>query len=207
VRFTPGRLCGADGPVTRRAGMLWALVLAVVVAAADARAQSSDPPQAAESRQVGLSVGYPATGLSSAAFGLIWQTSDQLAFRPELSVSARFTGEAVGVVSGDAWSLGTTLTVLCYVARREGVAAYVGPRFSYSWSSSSADGTGNTSAGYGLGVNAGLQYRLTRRINLYGEAGLGYMYTTSTYTSETFGQSNTTHSINTRSSIGLNLFF
>lgn len=194
--------------MTRRWILMATLVCGLIVVARDARAQQ--PPDSEPGREggrIGLTLAYPASGVSSGLIGLIWQASDRLALRPEVSISARIAGDSTNSGANDSWSLGATLTVLCYVGRREGVAAYVGPRLSYSWAWSGGGGTDTRNAGYGVGVNGGLQYSLTKKIVLFGEVGLGYLFTTYAYNGATYGQRNTSHSISSRSALGLNLYF
>jgi len=193
--------------MTERMAIIPVLVCGLLLAGVNARAQQpQDPKQTEDNRRIGLTLGYPASGSSSGVVGLIWEKSDRLAFRPEFSLSARFAGESVSSGATDSWALGAALTVVCYVSRSESLSTYVGPRFSYSWASSGGGGTNSRNAAYGAGVNGGVQYRLTKKISVYGEVGLGYLFTRSAYTGTPFGQTITSHNINSRSSLGLNLY-
>jgi opacity protein-like surface antigen len=186
------------------------LLCGLVVLGGEARAQPpSDSGQGKEHGSVGLALAYPATGVSGGLIGLIWQTSDRIALRPEASITARIAGDSTITGPGHSWSLGTALTVLCYVGRREGVAAYVGPRFSFSGGQSNGGGGDTQTANYGVGVNGGLQYRLTKRIHVFGEVGLGYQYSTYSSTSSggTYSEHSTSHGISSRTAFGLNLYF
>jgi len=194
--------------MTKRRFIACVLPCALLLAAVHAQAQEpQDSKRATEDRRIGLTLAYPGSGLSSGSIGVIWQTSNRLALRPEFFVSARFAADSANGGASDSWSFGATLTVLCYVGRKEGVSAYVGPRVSYSRASSGGGGTDTTNASYGAGVNAGLQYALTKRISVYGEAGLGYLFARYTYTGTSFEQKDASHGISSRSSLGLNLFF
>lgn len=166
------------------------IVCAVLLTCAAAAAQ--EPPA---DRRFGLTVGYPASSSpAGGVIGLIWQRSDRLALRPEVSFNSTTTS------TNHSWFVGATLTTLCYVHPKDGVIAYVGPRLAYTRSTSGGSVVSST---YGIGGTAGLQYALTRRIGLYGEIGLGYAY--ARFSSVSVGGG--AHNISSRSSVGLNLYF
>jgi opacity protein-like surface antigen len=173
------------------------LVLACGILFTCVSAEAQEPRQ---DRRFGLTVGYPSSG---GVIGLVWQTSDRTAFRPEFSLSSRFGGDNA---SGNATSVGLNLTVLRYVARKDGVNAYVGPRISYSRATQHSGAYESTNSAYGVGATVGLQYELTRRISVYGEVGAGYAYLRVT-SSPTTNPTVTSNQISSRSSVGLNLFF
>ena len=194
--------------MTWRRILTTAFCLALVIAAEDVRAQQPAGSARSQDRgRVGLTIAYPASSGASGLIGLIWHTSDRLAFRPEISIAARIAGESANGGANDSWSLGATLTVLRYVGLTEDVAAYVGPRFSYSRAWSNGSGSNTRNAGYGIGINGGLQYSLAKKIKLVGEVGLGYAYTTYAFNGQTYGQHDTVHSIGSRGALGLNLYF
>lgn len=184
------------------------LLLACGILLICATAGAQEPRQ---DRRFGLTVGYPSSSTSAAGgglIGLVWQTSDRTAFRPEVSFGARFAGENT---TGNSTAAGVTVTVLRYFARRDAFRAYWGPRFSYSRSTSSGVTSDSTSSAYGVGPSFGLQYELTRRIGIYGEVGAVYTYQHATITYSIPGplpQSPvTSHAISSRGGLGLNLYF
>ncbi len=160
-----------------------------------------------QDRRFGLTVGYPGSG---GVIGLVWQTSDRTALRPEFSFTSRFAGANT---TGDSSQVGVTVTVIRYIAMKGPVTAYLGPRLSYSRSSStgttSPSGLSVTSAGsvYGAGAAIGLQYELTRKIAAYGEVGAGYSYLRSSTSGAVVSPTSTSHAIGSRGSLGLNLYF
>jgi opacity protein-like surface antigen len=172
------------------------LACGILLACASARAQEPN-----KDRRFGLTAAYPGSG---GLIGLVWQTSDRWAFRPELSFSARFHGENNNT---DSSTVGIAVTVLRYVAKRDNASLYVGPRLSYSRNSTTNGGVVNqTSSVYGAGVNLGLQYELTRRISVYGEVGAAYSYQRATSEGIT-PTPITSHAVTSRGAVGLNLFF
>jgi len=173
------------------------LVLACGIVFTCVSAEAQEPRQ---DRRFGLTVGYPSSG---GLIGLVWQTSDRMAFRPEFSLSSRFGGDNT---SGNATSVGLNLTVLRYVARKDSAGVYLGPRISYSRATQSSGTYEAKNSAYGVGATVGLQYELTRRICVYGEVGVVYAYLRTT-SAPTTHPTVTSNQISSRSSVGLNLFF
>lgn len=174
------------------------LLLACGLLLACVSAEAQEPRQ---DRRFGITVGYPG---SSGVIGLVWQTSNRTAFRPEFSFSTRFAGEGD---TGDTTTGGITVTVLRYIARKDGVSAYVGPRFTYGRGTTRSNTAESVNSSYGAAAAVGLQYELTRRIGVYGEVGAGYAYAKNTSTTGTYSMKATTHSISSRGGLGLNLYF
>lgn len=180
---------------------LFLAVALCVGAAADVTAGGTPAPQAQvqpaaspDARpRFALTFGYPRSG---GLIGVTWEPTDRTAVRTLFSV--------VGTVSKDYYyaddsnTYGTyyysiDLSLLRTVARKDEASVYAGPRITYARSHDySIDYT------VGAGGVLGLQYRLTRRISLYGEAGLDYEYERTCCS---------LHSISSRGSVGLNLYF
>ena len=162
------------------------LLCGLVILGGEARAQQpSDSEQGKEHGSVGLTLAYPATGVSGGLIGLLWQTSRPVALRPEASISARIAGDSTITGQGQSWSLGTGLTVLCYVVRREGVAAYWVPASRSRGDSRTEVEAIRKPPAMGLASTVASSTVFTKKIHLFGEVGLGYQY--STYSSTSSG--------------------
>jgi len=162
---------------------------------------------AQEPSKVGITMGYP-------AIGVIWQVSERVAVRPELSLSfgstASTTALPVQGVSVDrettSWSTGTGVSVLFYLPKSDNLRTYVGPRVGYTRSSSDTDSLASTSSGYSVAGMFGAQYSLGRRFSVFGEVGVGF-------SSQKSGSSSITtfdirsHSVGTRTGAGVILYF
>lgn len=102
--------------------------------------------QAQDQARIGLTMGYPSS------VGVIWQVSDRIALRPEITLS-RSTGDsstddllgAVPVSTNDSTGVGAGVSALFYIHRWECLRTYVSPRFSYARTSTSASTSGTTS--------------------------------------------------------------
>ena len=102
-------------------------------------------------------------------------------------------------------------SVLFYTGRWDNLQTYVTPRLSYSWSSSSIEGSGSTldatQDGWGLSGSFGAQYTLGTRFAVFAEAGLLYSSQT-TETPSSFGNNErTSWTFGTRTAIGATLYF
>ncbi len=163
-------------------------------------ADEPQKPATDEPGRIGLTVAYPqSTGL----IGFVWEKSERLALRPTVA----FQGSAFDSSSSKTFSIAGSLSVLRYVGQKDSARAYVGPRFAYThgWRSS-AFGT-DTNSAYGVGGLAGLQYALTHRISVWGEAGVDYTFATAGGTAGGITTNSHTHNIASRSGLGLNLYF
>ena len=93
------------------------------------------PASAQEAGDVGVTVSAPS------AIGVIWHVTPRVAIRPDLSFSFNESDAEVGTdISSQSFSLGGS--VLFYTGRWDNLQTYVTPRLSYSWSSSSIEGSG-----------------------------------------------------------------
>jgi hypothetical protein len=162
------------------------------------------PASAQEPGDVGVTISAPS------AIGLIWHVTPRVAVRPDLSFSFSESDADVGTdVNSHSFSLGGS--VLFYTGRWDNLQTYVSPRVSYSWSSSSIDGSGadlnSTSDGWSLSGTFGAQYMLGTRFAVFAEAGLAYASQTAE-TPTSFGDNErTTWSFGTRTLIGATLYF
>ena len=160
-----------------RRGVAPALAVAALLVASSASAQNPSQPSNTEPNRVGLTMGYPA------AIGLIWEVSDRLALRPELSFSVGTSEASVQGVSGtssDTWTVGIGVSALFYVGEWDALRTYIAPRFIYSRATSSVDssffGDGNDLKSEGITINGlfGAEYSLHRRFSVFGEVGAGF---------------------------------
>jgi hypothetical protein len=169
------------------------LITAIAIGCLASGASAQDDPK------VGVTMGYPAS------IGVIWQVTDWVALRPEVSVaksSSEFTTTtSLTTFSGspfeipvpgattttttvnrsDAWQASVGLSALFYVSKRDALRTYLSPRWMYtrlsSNSGSSIVGTGSTSSVNFVSGSFGAQYALARRFSVYGEVGLGFTRT------------------------------
>ena len=160
----------------------------VILAAATALLLSPRITLAQDDPKVGLTMGYPS------AVGVLWQTSDRVALRPEFTWTRTSTDApstidpVVGAVSSsstsDLWTTGVGLSALFYVGRYENLRTYLSPRFTYSRSSGSTAITGSALSSstdgwaYSTSGAFGAQYGLGRHFAVFGEIGGAYSWTT-----------------------------
>jgi outer membrane protein with beta-barrel domain len=147
----------------RRIHVIAALVLVAPVAG-----------YAQEKGNVGMTMGYPA------AVGALWHVSDDVALRPEISISRSSIDTSSGVGDSSSWSLGLGISALFYVTRADNLRTYVSPRYSYSRSSATATAAATpvtselTTSTSTVSVSFGAQYALSPRFSAFGEVGFGY---------------------------------
>lgn len=131
----------------RTIGLLAAITIGFLANSASAQ---DDP-------KVGITMGYPAS------VGVIWQLTDRVALRPEISV-ARSSNEFTTTISfttisgspfdipvpaattttvsrNDAWQVGIGLSALFYLSKHDALRTYVSPRWTYTRLSSSSSGS------------------------------------------------------------------
>jgi hypothetical protein len=187
-----------------------ALTICLLLAAANARAQSASPqpiPFQEPANRIGITMGYPST------FGVVWEVNDRLALRPELSFSVGTSeGSAAGVpgTSSDTWAVGVGVSALIYLKKWDALQTYVAPRFTYSRGTSSVEsafGGDNDLKSEGFTLNGlfGAQYALHRRFSVFGEVGVGFSNGETTL-SGVDGRTEST-SFGTRTGVGVIFFF
>jgi hypothetical protein len=171
------------------------------------------PARAQDERQVGLTMGYPAS------VGLLWHVADNIAIRPELSLS-RSSVEAssldFGVDGTDGWMLGTGVSVLAYLQSGNSLRTYVSPRFTYSRSESTSSGENVTDretigTNYSVSGFFGAQYALGDRFSVFGEVGFGYNWQNfearGLFGSQEITTETESHGWSTRTGVGVVLYF
>ena len=174
-------------------GLLVALLLVPSVAAAQ------DPGD------VGVFMGYP-------SLGFVWQLSEKVAIRPEISFATSTsdfdTDNPLGVSSSsDAWSIEFGASALLYLNDDDRLRTYVAPRFAYAHSDASSSSVLGESAGssYEFAGLFGGQYSLNDRFSVFGEVGVGYAHATSEF--ELSGAKTTRDSWGPRTGVGVILSF
>jgi hypothetical protein len=190
------------------------------------------PVIAQEHGQVGLSMGYPAS------VGVVWHVADRVAIRPEISLVQSSTdttaittvtfATSLGVQTQttraqfvtDSTTVGTGVSALFYVWKREALSAFVTPRYAYNRGTSTTTGGGigtpteNTATNHFISGSFGAQYALGRRFSVFGEIGLGYtrsrvdnVPTDSLAIGASTGSETTSHGVSTRSAAGVVFYF
>jgi len=136
------------------------------------------------------------TMAAPSAIGILWQVSDRIAVRPEVTLSRNSAesnqNDPIGaalVTSDDSYAAGVGIGALFYVGRWDALRTYLIPRFSYTRSSTSAAINNNSILGpstsessasnYQTSAAFGGQYSLGRHFGLFGEAGFSYTRTNS----------------------------
>jgi hypothetical protein len=157
---------------------------------------------AQDAPKIGLTMAAPS------AIGILWQVTDYVALRPEVTWTRTATESSQIDVAGgtpvtndDNNGVGVALGALLYVGRHDAFRPYVVPRFSYTRSSISASANNNTilgpttssstSSAYQASGGIGGQYTFGRHFGVFGEAGLAYTRT-NVETSSTFMITQTT---------------
>jgi hypothetical protein len=147
---------------------------------------------AQDAGQIGITMGYPS------AVGIIWQVTDNVAVRPEISFSTTSTespaissGLSLPGVSDDLGKSSSTTVAfgasgLFYFGEWDKLRAYVSPRYTYTRLMSDAGSTFSTDARnslYSVTGSFGAHYQFHRRFAVFGETGFGYAHTRTTLTS------------------------
>jgi hypothetical protein len=175
----------------------------------------SIPATAQEPGQVGLSIGFPGS------IGVVWHASDSLAIRPDFSFNHTSSESgSPASLNTSSWSYGFGVSALFYVGKvHDNVRAYLAPRFGYVRTNADTEPTsytvssGSHSNSYVYTGSAGVQYSPVRRFSVYGEAGIQYSDSASTFEANTTvpdviarGKS-TSSSFGTRAGVGIVWYF
>lgn len=208
----------------RRCALAALVVLPACLVAAPAFAQDHG--------QVGLSMGYPAS------VGVVWHVTDRVAIRPEISFVHTSTDTTaittltfttpLGIqtqttraqFTTDNTTVGTGVSGLFYLWKREALSAFVTPRYAYNRGTSTTTGGGIAIPTDGavkthfISGSFGAQYALGRRFTVFGEIGLGYTHssvdnepTSSVSPGASTGSATTSHGIAARSGAGIVFYF
>ena len=131
---------------------------------------------AQEPGDVGVFMGYP-------NLGLIWQVSEKVAIRPEISFSWGSTDIDSGFGgsgTSHSWSVGFGASALLYLSNADRLRTYVAAQFTYDRSEAESGISGTRAVGntYGFAGLFGAQYSLNDRFSMFGELGLRYVHST-----------------------------
>lgn len=168
------------------------------------------PASAQEPGDKGLTISAPSS------IGFIWHLSPALAIRPEMSFA--LSGTETGNPAGDADSHGFTLagSGLVYAGHWDNLRTYFSPRLSYSWVSTTLQGTTlqgststveSTSNSWTVAGSLGAQYSLGSRFAVFAEAGLQYGSQRSETPFLSSTNERTTWTFGSRTEIGATLYF
>jgi hypothetical protein len=174
---------------------------------------------------LGLVVAYPAS------VGVLWQVTDRVALRPDVSWSWSSTESTTSITTGsppqtlsfESSSTGHSATYgisgLVTLKQQESLRLYVGARAAYLRASTTF---ANPSVSFPGGVTVNMrntrstgpafagffggQYALNRRFAIFGEAGLAYQSSETSTTGDPL-MSGATESASTRSGVGVIFFF
>ena len=158
---------------------------------------------AQERGDVGVFMGYP-------NLGFVWQVSDKVAIRPEISFSSTSTeieSNFGGSGTSRIWSVGFGASALLYLNDADRLRTYLAPQFTYNRSDVDASNNvnGTVSDSYAFIGSFGTQYSLNDRFSIFGELGLGYSHTNTE--SEISGTTSKGDRWSTRTGVGVILYF
>jgi opacity protein-like surface antigen len=144
----------------------------------------SIPAAAQEPGKVGVAMGFPGS------IGIIWHLTDTVAVRPDFSFARTSSESESSTLKSHSWNLGTGVSALFYVGKlRENVRTYVSPRFAYSRTHTGSEprevvlNSGTNGNSYQYAGSFGVQYAPSSGFSVYGEAGIAYVRSDSTFTS------------------------
>jgi opacity protein-like surface antigen len=147
---------------------------------------------AQDAGQIGITMAFPS------AVGVIYQVTDNVAVRPEISFStgstespairSTFSFPDVSVDLGETSSTTVTAGVsgLFYFGEWDKLRAYVSPRYAYGRLTSNTGSTfaaDNRNSTYAVTGSFGAHYQLHHRFAVFGETGFGYNHSRTTFTS------------------------
>jgi hypothetical protein len=156
----------------------------VLSMAAVASALAVNAASAQDQGKIGVTMGYPAS------VGVLLRVSDNLAVRPEVSITGGTseTSTSSFETESDSWTMNTGVSVLIYLKKYDDLRTYFTPRFTYAHGSSTTEATGfvtnpsttTTLNAYGFAGSFGGEYSLGRKFAVFGEVGFGFSHQTTT---------------------------
>lgn len=177
------------------------------------------PATAQERGAVGVTMGYPA------AIGVVWQATDALALRPDVSFTWT-SSESVNTVSlfpgttpvsttstVDAVNTGAGLSALVTLHRADRFRVYLVPRVAYVRSTVDLDAglagaaVDTTTNGWLASGGVGAQVAVHDHLAIFGEAGGQYSWQRGTSSLTTSRSEDTTRAAGLRSAVGVILYF
>jgi hypothetical protein len=177
---------------------------------------------AQDTPRVGVVMGYPA------AIGVVWQVTDGIALRPEVTLTknsgeslltsvSTFNGTTTtssSLITSDNWQAGFGLSALFYTSKHDALRTYVSPRWAYTRQTSSNNTGGLTMESTGNGNlvagSFGAQYAIGARFSVFGEVGLAYSRTVNNPVpapTNTALSNTTSRTFGARSGAGVVLYF
>jgi len=193
VGVTPISLLGNKERGVKNLKQLILTVTFLLVIATSANAQ--------EKGRKGLVIAYPTS------FGFIWNVTDWIAIRPDVSFTKAESESPASSPDIDSNSFETGFSALFYVKKWQNVAVYLTPRFSYSRSKTTNNvltGGSTVNWSYPSSASFGVQYALSERFAVFGEAGVEYSRFHSGSPFSTFPVTKTWRS---KSGVGVNFYF
>ena len=148
---------------------------------------------------IGITMGYPGS------IGVIFDTSDAIAVRPELSFgTTSISGPSSVKTTSHTFTIGAD--GLFYMHTYDHVRTYVAPHLDYSHSSNSINSGSDISGSnhsVGFAGSFGAQYTPTDRFGVYGEVGLGFTHSSLSGSSSGFSSGATANAWGTRAGVGV----
>jgi len=182
--------------------------------------------QAQNTPRFGIAMGYPAQ------VDVVWRLADWLAIRPEINwtrsttestaTSTVFNGATVTTMqvttTSESNGVGTGISALIYVAKRDALRTYVAPRFVYARTTNSTDlgialptlvppNPRTTTSNYTVTGSLGAQYDVARHFGVFGEVGFAYGHSRVSPETTLTRSSATSNSYGLRSGAGVILYF
>jgi hypothetical protein len=156
--------------------------LVIPIVALSSLCVSIVPAHAQERGQVGIVMAVPTD------VGLMWHLSEKIAFRPEMSfnfLSSDVEAGGTNVQESSGREFGLEASVLFYLNGADSLRTYVSPRVAYAWSSEEDDDSADDASndGFELSASFGAEYSPVPRFSVFGEIGLEYARSTSTFSS------------------------
>jgi hypothetical protein len=168
-----------------------AAVIAVIVATASLAVAQTPPPAGQppnEPGKWGLTIGYPGS------FGVIYQPTQRLALRPDVTFGYSGSGTDSDTYSAHQWRLGTGISALIYLRPERPFRVYVSPSYSYrrvSQTSTQVTSVPSFDNGvftitrrsiettthnnqHGIAGALGVEYRVTDDLGFFAEGGVQY---------------------------------
>lgn len=161
---------------------------------------------AQEEGKIGVTMGFPSS------VGVLWHVTENVAVRPEFSLS--WSSSESEFAESDGFGFGSGVSVLFYMSRSENLATYFSPRYSFTRTATESRYEGaqfiepvieSTNRTHSFGGSFGAQYFLGSRFSVFGELGLSYAR--SRAESDVTASEPTGSSVSTRSGVSIVLYF
>ena len=161
--------------------------------------------QAQEHGKTGVTIGYPGD------VGILWHASDTIAIRPTFTFS-HTSNDTAGGSSSDGWGAGIGVAALFYLKKYDNVRTYVSPQFSYTHTTvtstppatvTSVTQIESTNHATNGGGAFGAQYTPTAHFSVYGELGIGFAHSKSTFSGNVTATSGTGTAWGTFAGVGI----